>query len=458
MPNYVLSPVQLIIQAVAVEIAKGLSFHDIFSELDVKSNTAISLTQLCDLLIKLPLLKGFSTEDYKYIFKKLDNSESGIISLSQFLEFVSKQVDKERERDVLISTACWEQKLRKMLLEAVNEKGLTVSDLFNFFDKSKSGKLTTVNFAEGLKKLPHFRDVADIEISKLINCLFKTEDDNISKSYFESFMSTQAMSKNSMNAPNMINTDEKDDISVTHEAEIVQQLLRAAKFDGGIDALLAFLDNDGDGLIDIKSIMRFLRRENVFEFISEEETRKYLEKYGKINYRDEVSAPHLLRAIEGRTSFNIDNLVSYEHKHELENEELMEESKKSIVDEYEYSRDPELHALEKRMRSIGHILAKKGTDVEAIFKSYDHQETGLIRRTDFIAALSQLGLYLMERGKALNAAENEPSDLRKQQMLQVKLLKEQTASMYTDPYRFARKLIMAEYDDDQRLKTEFKVS
>ena len=37
-------------------------------------------------------------------------------------------------------------------------------------------------------------------------------------------------------------------------------------------------------------------------------------------------------------------------------------------EQYEFSTDVEVHSLEKKMRSVGHTLAKKGVDVEQMFK------------------------------------------------------------------------------------------
>ena len=39
-------------------------------------------------------------------------------------------------------------------------------------------------------------------------------------------------------------------------------------------------------------------------------------------------------------------------------------------EQYEFSTDVELHSLEKKMRSVRHTLAKKGVDVEQMFKVY----------------------------------------------------------------------------------------
>ena len=39
-------------------------------------------------------------------------------------------------------------------------------------------------------------------------------------------------------------------------------------------------------------------------------------------------------------------------------------------EQYEFSTDVEVHSLEKKMRSVGHTLAKRGVDVEQMFKVY----------------------------------------------------------------------------------------
>lgn len=65
------------------------------------------------------------------------------------------------------------------------------------------------------------------------------------------------------------------------------------------------------------------------------------------------------------------------------------------ADEYVFSTDVEVRALEKKIRNAGRALGRRGIDVEQLFRSYDARESGMIRRTEFIEVLCKIGQKLV---------------------------------------------------------------
>lgn len=72
----------------------------------------------------------------------------------------------------------------------------------------------------------------------------------------------------------------------------------------------------------------------------------------------------------------------------------------------------------------------------------------MIRRTELIEVLSKLGLYILEKGKVMDAASGDGSstDMRQQQQAQVHRLKGRGGAYANNSARAARALVM--HSDD----------
>jgi Ca2+-binding EF-hand superfamily protein len=172
-----------------------------------------------------------------------------------------------------------------------------------------------------------------------------------------------------------------------------KEILRVAEPDG-IHALLADLDDDEDGMIFLNSLMRLLRREDVFvggadsgdtsTRLTEAEVRALLEPFKK-GSDDQLNVVALIRFIEKRDG------SSQEASSKAASDEIDMKIFSDIIDDYAFSNDVEVRALEKKIRNVGRTLSRRGIDVEELFRRYDTRESGMIRRTEFIEALSQIG-------------------------------------------------------------------
>ena len=312
------------------------------------------------------------------------------------------------------------------VLRSAKQKGLSLDAIFDHFDADRNGFISTQELSAGLRKLPHFSDLSAAELRGIVTILDSDNSGEISMEEFRYFVQHgKVLSKPS-------------DGDGSKRELFARHMRRISEPDGGVHGLLAYLDDDEDGLISVHKLWRLLRREGVFETLPENELESLLAPLTKDN-RDQISVVALLRFLEGSDD-DANGDVPPPEGDVLEPEE---------EPEYDFSRDPELKSLEKKLRGVGRLLAKRGMDVEALFQSYDVKESGCIRRTDFVEALSRLGLYLLEQGKVLREAEDEigggPGGERIQRQLQqVRRLKGNFADSAS---RAARKFVMGAAQD-----------
>jgi hypothetical protein len=122
----------------------------------------------------------------------------------------------------------------------------------------------------------------------------------------------------------------------------------------------------------------------------------------------------LLQFLEGKENLDINNYYSSsktteeEEKYDKFNESKTNNNNNNnnnnnennnFEKDYEFSKNIETKRLEKKIRTFGRILSKKGTiDIELLFKNYDPKQTGFIQRSDFIEVLSKIGMYILEKG------------------------------------------------------------
>ena len=232
-----------------------------------------------------------------------------------------------------------------------------------------------------------------------------------------------------------------------------------------MESFLAYLDDDEDGIIQISTLLRIFKRENMYDFISENDVEDILLFMGK---NDGVSVVVLLNMLENKNDNNSNNSnKSKKYGEESKNNDNddddndddsdKENGKKMQITtvEYDFSSDPETRLLEKKLRALGRTLCKKGIDIEGMFRTYDLRQTGMVRRTEFVEIMSKIGLSILEQGKALDDAGKQISSLesssgsgpsssddRRLQLMQVRRLKGTDNGYVKNATTAARNLIM----------------
>lgn len=379
--------------------SKGLGPAEIFNHFDKDKGGTLSTEELVVGIKSLPHFRGISESDVKGLVEVLDSDNSGAISLDEFVEFM-KMEDPSHTRceKKPIDFANIEDVAARLRVVFVNaeKRGLSLETAFKHLDSDGSGDVETKEFAAAVKALPHFRELRDAEINALMALLDEDSSGTLSLSEFTHFVREGVVmnkverqrgkgegksggeSKNEMKSEEFRKDREslqgvrKDD---TFNDRLIRCIRKIAEKDNGVDGLLAFLDQDEDGLISTAAFLRMFRREGMFEELDENEVKRALEVHSK-GKDGQLSVVSLLRFVEGRNVQGGRGVVpTYAND---------EDESKSLDFDYNFSKDPEVHALEKKIRGLGRLMAKKGVNVESMFRAHDARDTGMIRRTAFI--------------------------------------------------------------------------
>ena len=397
--------------------AKGTKLSNIFDHFDKDHGGTISKDELSKGLRQVKGFEDISEDELQILLESM--STKGEISLKDFEAFVdpveaTAEVDSKPQRQEKFAL-----RVRDIFRKAA-EKGLSVDGLFSKIDKDGDGNLTSVEFRGVLGKLKGFEDVSAEDVNYLIDILDRNGDGEVSLKEFKEFLSTDSDGKS------------KPVEKPMSEREIfIRHLQRIGEPDGGVDSLLAYMDDDEDGLISLTAFMRLLKREDIFASpsLTEAAVEKMLQPMIKVG---NISVVSLLRFVDERT-----DVAEYAPDKDGTEDAL-------AVPEYEFSPDLETRTLEKKMRGLGRIMAKKGVNVEELFRKCDSLDSGMIRRTEFIEVLSKMGLYILEQGRVLDeAADNDTDPLRRQQVLQVGKLKGTGGTYSQNAPRAARRLVMS---------------
>lgn len=454
--------VQKMTKIFAVAIDKGMTFDKIFNEIDQNKNGKISADELFNGLRALGTFNDVMMEDVMELVNTFDQDNDKSISSSEFISFFSDRVQaalkihqlKKAERIVL--------KFKSYIARVV-EKGGRVEDIFKYFDKDGNSRASVSEMSAGLRKLPNVKDMTEEELSAIVRHFDADGSGTVSLAEFKRIVGKKADERPIEVAKRSIlpseSKDAEQDTGESKESKVkekdeasmrdlfVRHMRRISEVDGSIAKLLAYLDEDEDGLISESSLLKLLRREDVFDTIPEKEIDKLLLPmlhHGKINVGS------LLRFLEGKSEK--ENAPNNRGDGEDEEEGKFDPA---AATDYDFSKDTETRALEKKLRSFGHLLAKKGVDIEKMFTDVDSIERGLVRRAEFINILSQMGLYILEKGKAMDeAAIGDGTDPdRRIQLKQIHKLK---GNYMDNAERFAHKFVMEGVPGGK--DSDFKVS
>jgi len=412
-------------------VLEKATVEQLFKHFDKDGGGAVSSTEFKVVLKKLPQFSNLSDDDLDGLTQILDEDNSGEVTLPEFKAFIEKgtaptKSAKSSPRGSVHETGL--KRLREIFIKA--KEKISIDRIFANLDKDKSGAVTLKELRGTLQKMKQFDEVHDSEMAMMLSALDTDNSGTITLDELNYFIDQgipkKRVSMRSDNANNDTNAK-----NMTPKQIFIAQIIRIAEPDGGIKGFLAFLDDDEDGLIEKSALTRQLRRESVYEKISETDADKIIDS---VSTGGKINVVNLMKLLEGKDTNNNDDSSNVDD--DFEGIPLVE---------YDFSHDPETRALEKKMRNLGRTLAKKAMDVEALFKSHDLRDTGMIRRSEFIECLSTMGLYILEQGKVLDDAVNADDDVRRLQMQQINKLKGVTSSSMSyaqNASRAARKLIL----------------
>ena len=338
--NYFPNIIQKMTKIFSLALEKGLSFEEIFTELDEDKDGKLNHVELKKSLLKLGTFGEISQEDSLLIIKEFDHNGDETISLNEFIKFFSLRISTAAEER---SAKKQKQLINKFyeIITKTKEKGLTVGEIFNHFDKNKGGSVSTEELAIGMRTLPPFKSLTDSDIEGVVAALDFNKNGTISLPEFEQFLTKSSPAipdlKNEIDENENGNENENDDDDenendkekVKEESKQIdkkkksnkeifqEQVLRISKSEGGLHGMFAYLDNDGDGLISQSSFLRLLESENVYNSIDKN---TILDLLGPIERSGNLSVVALLKMLntEGSSSHQNNENDNYNYNNDYD--------------------------------------------------------------------------------------------------------------------------------------------
>jgi len=420
-------------------VEKGASLKDIFGHLDKDGSGSLDTTELLNTIKTLPSFKNISSADISALMQVLDSDNSGDVSFREFEAFIrDSSIEEGLVPDSVVSAGSAPVTLLERIRETfrmAEAHGLSFEKTFSLLDADRSGSITNKELHSTLLKLPNFKVVSAAEVSILFGQIDTDGSGSISAEEFKAFVLGKPIVRSKKQHSESKHGDDGDVRKTKHAlttAEYSELLIRHIKrislVDGSVSALVAYLDDDGDGLIELVRFKGLLRREDVFDTVPEDVVVGILAPCMYDAHSLRTTA--LLRFIEGSLQSGSSNGASNETEHI------------TLPSDYTFSTDPEIRALEKKVRTFGRILSKKGVNVEELFSHYDAKSSGVVRRSELLEVLSKLGMYILEQGKVFDGLEGD-KDISRLQMHQVNRLKGKGGGYVQNAPRMARRLLMS---------------
>jgi Ca2+-binding EF-hand superfamily protein len=468
-------------EVMRVAQSKGATLEMIFGHLDKDKGGSVSTSELADALCKMPNFKSISREDIEDLLAAIDIDSSGDVTLSEFEAFVNNADGSSGTSDVPRDII---QLIRETFGAAIS-KGLSIEKEFSLVDRDRSGKISLSEFESIVRKMPSFRDLPTSDIKRVFDAIDRDRSGMVSPEEFSEFVRTgqvsferskqRAADKSTREESKTGSTDERKSMDQESgddsiKERFIRHMRRISDIDGSIRALLAYLDDDEDGLIEKRRLTNLLRREGVFQSIPEQDVDSILKPFERSRdrntYDSKESEDRQMNRDSRELFIEVVPLLTFleQRKYQprmvgdMAEEDALLEKELTEDKEYTFSRDPEVCSVERKLRQFGRLLAKQGTDVEKEFQSFDLQNTGMIMRTEFVKVLGKLGMYLLEEGKVLrDQKQGDPDEtIRQRQVQQIKQIKGADGMFVRQAPNLARK--MFRYDEPHApSSSEFRV-
>jgi Ca2+-binding EF-hand superfamily protein len=447
-------------------VESGGTIEQIFSHFDADSEGTISREELAAGITAMKHFKQLKESEVQDLVALLDTDGDGTISLQEFKDFINispeamKKINKEQKTNQIL------ERLRAILKGAQAQKK-SPQEVFAHLDKNGDGDLTLAELKEGLLKIRGFSSFPEEVYQDLFRRIDRDGSNSVTVDEFIGLIMKETDSPRASprasprSSPRATAAGKK---KVEEEPppnaqdlpkNFCKRVLRLSENEaGGLAGLIAFLDDDEDGLVSFNRLMRFFSREELFDrYLTESQVDELLTPL--VRKDGKMRADHLMKFIENggsnREFLNeaIEDFAPYQSDDE-DADDVAGTGEGEKRDEYEYSPDPEIRAIEKKLRDLGNKLSKKGVDIENLFKNYDPRHCGVIRRTEFLEILSSMGMYILERGKAMTGSgdskrsiydTDEGDQTRLSQQRQIERLKQRNGGYGELTGRAAKKFV-----------------
>ena len=188
-------------------------------------------------------------------------------------------------------------------------------------------------------------------------------------------------------------------------------LLRTEQKGTSLSSVFHALDEDDSGALSVNELLSGLSKLGIFDSLDKRDVQDLVKRDLDSDRNGNVSIKEFLAFC--RNSKAPSSSTKMEKGGDDEDLDL-------VAQTYEFSSDPDVRAIEKKLRRAAREVAARGGDVRLLASQYDRDNSGSIVRSDFVQFLMQLGLSLVDAGGVPKDSRREAGDaLRERQLRQL---------------------------------------
>ena len=161
-------------------------------------------------------------------------------------------------------------------------------------------------------------------------------------------------------------------------------LLRTEQKGTSLSSVFHALDEDDSGALSVNELLSGLSKLGIFDSLDKRDVQDLVKRDLDSDRNGNVSIKEFL-------AFCRNSKAPSSRKVEKGGDD---EDLDLVAQTYEFSSDPDVRAIEKKLRRAAREVAARGGDVRLLASQYDRDNSGSIVRSDFVQFLMQLGLSL----------------------------------------------------------------
>lgn len=296
------------------------------------------------------------------------------------------------------------------VLLAFEDGGADLSAAFRKLDVDKSGAVDPQQLRTGLRGLGEaFAHVTEVDAQRVVRALDKNKSGDLHLLELRRFVKMARQAREPEEEAEAAPAARKDSPELLTE-KLRALLLRTEQKGTKLASVFRALDDDRSGALSVDELLSGLSELGIFDELRREDVRALVKDELDVNRDGKVDRGEFFAFCRTRDAPAKPTVTSGADSEDLE----------MVAQTYEFSSDPDVRAIEKKLRRAAREVAARGGDVRVLASQYDRGNTGSIVRSDFVQFLMQLGLSLVDAGKDPQDDRREAGDaLRERQMRQL---------------------------------------
>jgi Ca2+-binding EF-hand superfamily protein len=373
-----------------------------FRKLDTDRSGAVDARQLRSGLKSLgKTFAHFSDDDARRVVKALDKDNSGdldLVELRKFVRLAREARDGPQEVDSEDADHLGD------LLISFEDQGGDVDGFIARLDRNGDGRVTGNELYRGLRGLGEVFDSLDKKHARaLVRSLDADDSGGIDARELRSFVDNHRKK----NGGQMIKKGDAPDLV---REKLRALLLRTEQKGTSLSSVFHALDEDDSGALSVNELLSGLSKLGIFDSLDKRDVQDLVQRDLDSDRNGNVSIKEFLAFCRNSKAPSSRTVEKGGDDEDLD----------LVAQTYEFSSDPDVRAIEKKLRRAAREVAARGGDVRLLASQYDRDNSGSIVRSDFVQFLMQLGLSLVDAGGVPKDTRREAGDaLRERQLRQL---------------------------------------